>query len=114
MVCDQPQEIPMFGLGKQLCVSQFIVAFLVAMPVHAQGIDGKFRLGFESTLLSRESVTVNSDEGFTDPANPAASHREIEIETTGGGLTGSGLGVVLGYGVSDAVVLGARGSWAVQ
>jgi hypothetical protein len=90
------------------------VVVAAAAPVHAQHVDGRFRLGLEGAVLETETVKISSDRVFSDPTNPARSVDEVEITSTNAGLPSSTLGVVAGYGLSDSFVLGARLLWSTQ
>ena len=73
---------------------------LAARDAGTQSTQGAFRLGYEGTVFATEKVTNTVKIGGV---KSEAKYTETHV-----GLLGSALGVNLGYGVSDAVVLGVR------
>lgn len=69
---------------------------LFATAAEAQNIDGSFRLGLEGTVLGLDHLTLSSG-----PTSVSGTNTTL-------GLPGPALGVALGYGASNNVLLGAR------
>ena len=80
-----------------------LVAAMTTTPLaQAEVTRGRFQLGLEGTLFASERGTIESSSGA-----------ELDYSASNVGIT-AGQGLVFGYGVSEAVVLGARVSQATQ
>lgn len=86
------------GLAKWLsAISLASPLIALTATAHGQAVDGSFRLSLEGNFASFEKIKLK-ESGFED----------FEARETSFGILGSGLGVGLGYGASDSVVLGVR------
>ena len=70
---------------------------------HAESIDGRVRLGFESGLLEHQSFTrtgLSSSDGFNPPVE-----QDTDVRATTVGIGSLPFGPLVGYGFSNTVML---------
>lgn len=90
------------SLRRCASTGAFAAVALTTALAPAQETQGRFQLGLEGTVAAAESGSMETSSG-------------ANIDTSGSSLgIPAGLGLVLGYGVSDSVVLGARVSQAAR
>ncbi|HMR08496.1 MAG TPA: hypothetical protein PKA88_22100, partial [Polyangiaceae bacterium] len=76
-----------------------MLAFAWSATASAQSIDGAVRLSLAATLLSYESLTLESKD---------AAVESVDATESSAGLLASSLGVGVGYAASQSLVLGAK------